>query len=104
MLFSDIINIHPYISPSHDPDELERVIEGAKSFGKPVVATEILGRPNHGELHEMLPMLKEHGIGWYFWELMIGVDQTCYQWPHAPRVSDDIIFQGFLYPDGTPYC
>lgn len=43
------------------------------------------------------------GIGWYLWELMIGADQTRYQWPGAEPVSDDAVFQGILYPDGTPY-
>ncbi|MCC7448689.1 MAG: 1,4-beta-xylanase [Anaerolineae bacterium] len=102
-LLSDITNIHPYISPTNEPDEFARVIEGAKAFGKPIAATEILGRPNHGELHEVLPILRENQIGWYFWELMIGVNQTCFQWPNAPAAPADVFFQGVLYPDGTPY-
>jgi hypothetical protein len=68
-----------------------------------VVATEALGRPNHGELDEILPFFGENGIGWYLWELMIGADQTRYQWPGSPQAADDIVFQGLLHPDGTPY-
>lgn len=79
------------------------VIEWARSHARPVVATEALGRPNHGELHEILPLFGEHGIGWYLWELMIGADQTRYQRPDSPPVADGIVFQGLLYPDGTPY-
>ncbi len=45
----------------------------------------------------------EHRIGWYLWELMIGVDQTRYQWPGSPHAAETIVFQGLLYPDGTPY-
>ncbi len=102
-LLSDITNIHPYISPTREPDEAARIIESAKTFGKPIAATEILGRPNHGELAEMLPLLRQHGIGWYFWELMIGVNQTRYQWLHAPAAPEEIYFQGVLYPDGNAY-
>jgi hypothetical protein len=73
------------------------------SFGRPVVATEALGRPNHGELAEILPLFVEQRIGWYLWELMIGADQTRYQWPGSPPAPEEIVFQGLLYPDGTPY-
>jgi hypothetical protein len=102
-LLSDVTNIHPYVSPSQEPDETARIIEGALAFGNPVVATEFLGRPNHGELHELLPLFAEHRIGWYFWELMIGVNQTRYQWRNTAAAADDIVFQGLLFPDGTPY-
>jgi hypothetical protein len=102
-LLSDITSIHFYVSPGRDPAEAERAIESAKSFGRPVVATEALGRPNHGELEEILPVFHESGIGWYLWELMIGADQTRYQWPSSPPAAEEIVFQGLLYPDGTPY-
>ncbi len=102
-LLSDLTNIHFYVSPTEGPDEATRIIEGAKTFGKPVAATEFLGRPNHGELHETLPLFAEHKIGWYLWELMIGVNQTRYQWAHAPTAPEDVVFQGVLYSDGTPY-
>jgi hypothetical protein len=101
-LLSDITSIHYYPLPDR-ADEARQVIESAKSFGRPVVATEALGRPNHGELHEILPLFDQHGFGWYLWELMIGADQTRHQWPHSPPVVDDVVFQGLLYPDGTPY-
>jgi hypothetical protein len=102
-LLSDITSIHCYISPMLEPEEAARLIEAAKSYSRPVVATEALGRPNHGELVEVLPLFAEQGIGWYLWELMIGADQTRYQWPGAPPVDEDVVFQGLLYPDGTPY-
>jgi hypothetical protein len=102
-LLSDITSIHFYASPVRDPDEAARVIESANSFGRPVVATEALGRPNHGELDEILPLFDENGIGWYLWELMIGADQTRYQWPGSPPAADDVVFQGLLHEDGTPY-
>ena len=101
--FSDVTSIHFYVSPTREPQEARRVIEAAESFGRPVLATEALGRPNHGELHEILPLLAAEEIGWYLWELMIGADQTRYQWPGSPPATDDVVFQGLLYPDGTGY-
>src|SRR5262249_48959082 len=47
-LLSDITSVHFYFSPAHDADEATRLIESARSFGRPVLATEALGRPNHG--------------------------------------------------------
>jgi hypothetical protein len=102
-LFSDITSIHFYVSPTREPDEGQRVIESARSLARPVVATEALGRPNHGELHEILPLFNQNRIGWYLWELMIGADQTRYQWPNSPRVPAEVVFQGLLHADGTPY-
>jgi plasmid stabilization system protein ParE len=102
-LLSDITSIHFYVSPTRDPESARRTVEAARSFSRPVVATEALGRPNHGELHEILPFFAEHGIGWYVWELMIGADQTRYQWPDSPPAPADVVFQGLLWPDGTPY-
>jgi hypothetical protein len=102
-LLSDVTSIHFYVSPKRDADAARRAVEAARSFSRPVVATEALGRPNHGELDEILPFFEEHGIGWYVWELMIGADQTRYQWPDSPPASDDVVFQGLLWPDGTPY-
>lgn len=101
-LLSDFTSIHFYVSPTREPEEARRTIESAASYGPPVVATEALGRPDHGEVHEVLPLFARHGIGWYLWELMIGADQTRYQWPGEPP-RDDVVFQGLLYPDGTPY-
>ena len=102
-LLSDITSIHFYVSPMREPEEARRRIESARSFERPVVATEALGRPDHGELSEILPLFRESRIGWYLWELMIGADQTKYQWPHAAAVTEDMVFQGLLHPDGTPY-
>ncbi len=102
-LLSDVTTIHPYVSPAREPDEIDRILEGALAFGKPVAATEFLGRPNHGELSELLPRFAEHRVGWYFWELMIGENQTRYQWKHGLAAPEGIVFQGLLYPDGTPY-
>jgi hypothetical protein len=98
-----VTSIHFYVSPTREPEETQRVLEAAKSFGRPLVATEALGRPNHGELHEMLALFAAEGIGWYLWELMIGADQTRYQWPGSPPVDAELIFQGLLHPDGTAY-
>lgn len=100
---SDVTSIHFYVSPEKQPEEARRQLEAARSWGKPVVATEALGRPNHGDVAEILPLFRRESIDWYLWELMIGADQTRYQWPGAAPVADDVVFQGLLYPDGTPY-
>jgi plasmid stabilization system protein ParE len=102
-LLSDVTSIHFYVSPTRDPEAAQRAIDAAKSFSRPVIATEALGRPNHGEVDEILPLFQEHHVGWYLWELMIGADQTRYQWPGSPPAAEEVVFQGLLWPDGTPY-
>ena len=103
-LLSDVTSVHFYVSPTRDPEEAARTMESAQSYSRPVVVTEALGRPNHGELDEILPFIADRGVGWYLWELMIGADQTRYQWPGSPAEPEEVVFQGLLWPDGTPYC
>lgn len=101
---SDIVNVHLYTSPSDQPDQVERILTSAASFGKPVLVTEFLGRPHRGTLEETLPLFAEHGFGWYFWELMIARTQVDRPWPRdAESHPDGVAYQGLLYPDGTPY-
>jgi hypothetical protein len=102
-LLSDVTSVHFYLSPTRQPEEARRLLESARSFGRSLLVTEALGRPHHGELDELLPFFQEQGLGWYLWELMIGADQTRYQWPGSQPASEDIVFQGLVYPDGAPY-
>jgi len=46
---------------------------------------------------------KRHKIGWLYMGVDDRVNQTRYQWPGSPKVDESIVFQGLLYPDGTPY-
>ena len=101
---SDITNVHLYTSPAQQPEEVTRIVESAKSFDKPVLVTEFLGRPNRGTLAETLPIFAEHGFGWYFWELIIGRTQVDLPWKQdVDSHPDGVAYQGLLYPDGTPY-
>lgn len=96
-------NVHIYLSPTRQPDDVARTVEAAGSFGRPVLVTEFLGRPHRGTFEETLPLFAEHGFGWYFWELMIGKTQVDLPWkPDVDSHPDGVPFQGLLYPDGTP--
>lgn len=102
---SDVVNVHLYTSPQKQRAEVDRILESALSLGKPVLVTEFLGRPGRGTLAETLPLLADHDLGWYFWELMIGKTQV-----HLPWIQDEathptgVAYQGVLYPDGRPYA
>ena len=85
----DVLSMHSYSSPAvvlkYQINMMKRL---GKEKGKPVIITECCA-PAWGQPYEMaLPVLRETGIGWYAWELIIGKNQF-------NAVS------GLLYPDGT---
>ena len=85
----DILSVHSYAS---DPDGFRQDLELARHYGrssgKPVVVTEC-GNPGAGQKYEMVfEVLGKEGMGFYFWELMIGKMQFREM-------------AGLVYPDGS---
>ena len=90
---SGVLILHNYL----DPNSLEAEIRQTKAMGerlnKPVIINEFVGRPRQ-EIEHALPVVTREGIGWCFWELMIG--RTQFTQGERP-------YQGHIYPDGTCY-
>ncbi|MBM3280241.1 MAG: cellulase family glycosylhydrolase [Candidatus Handelsmanbacteria bacterium] len=87
--YVDVLSFHDY-RPTRT-DLAAHIADGlalAKEYGKPVLLSEIgcLARINPYDM--TLEVCQKTGIGWYLWELMIGVS-----------VWRDI--HGVVYPDGT---
>jgi hypothetical protein len=86
----DVLSFHDY---SHTRARMRRHIEEgvalARAFEKPVLISETgcLARANPYDV--ALEICQELGIGWYLWELMIGVNRF---WREI---------HGVVYPDGT---
>ena len=82
----DILSLHSYARGSEETlEEMHKVREDAHNHGKPAVITECCFV---GTYASTLERAREVGLGWYFWELMIGKDQFR-------------SYQGLVYPDGS---
>jgi len=85
----DVLSFHDY-SPNRTAirRHIEEGLKFAQEFHKPIFISE-LGCPARANPYDVaLEICKEVGIGWYLWELMIGVS----------RWRD---IHGVVYPDGT---
>lgn len=85
----DFLSVHSYAT---DPEGFRKDLDLARHYGraagKPVVVTEC-GNPGAGQRYEMaFEVLEKEGLGFYFWELMIGKVQFREM-------------AGLVYPDGT---
>lgn len=88
---SDVLILHNYADPRGLAEDIRRVMEMGRETNKPVILNEFAGRPQQG-IEEGLPVVTKAGVGWCFWELMIGSTQFS---------QGRIPYQGHIYPDGT---
>ena len=99
---SDVISFHAY-----DPPERTKTrIEPLKRFGRPLICTEYMARPNGSTFQTILPLLKEQHIGAYNWGFVAGKTNTIYAWDtwqHAAGAEPKIWFHDIFRPDGTPF-
>jgi hypothetical protein len=99
---SDIITFHSYDPPA----EVSRKIAGLRRFGRPIICTEYMARPQGSTFSAVMPLLKKEGVGAINWGFVSGKSQTIYPWDSwqqayasEPKVWFHDIFRG----DGTPY-
>lgn len=89
----DVLGFHNYTG---DMKALQADIRYVKALGakhsKPVHINEIARRNTGQDFWKFMPVLREEGIGWYFWELMLG--STQFSRGNSP-------IQGVVFPDGT---
>ena len=77
---------------------------GLPEFGRPLVCTEWLHRPNGNTFQGVLPAFAEHRVGWYHWGLVAGRSQTYMPWGSDPGDPEPDAWQHDVFrPDGTPY-
>jgi acyl-homoserine-lactone acylase len=85
----DVLSCHSYL-PGVEAfrESLAVTRDQARAAGKPWIVTEC-GNPAQGNHYEMaMPVVREFGVGFFVWELMIGRTQFNHQ-------------QGLFYADGT---
>ncbi|NLN37790.1 MAG: cellulase family glycosylhydrolase, partial [Bacteroidales bacterium] len=98
---SDIITYHNYsdeISHQHAIDTLKR-------YNKTMICTEYMARRNNSLFSNIMPILKEQGIGAINWGLVEGKTNTKYAWsePIPDGSEPEPWFHEVFRKDGTPY-
>ncbi len=99
---SDVISFHNYNSP----EDFEQKINQLKRYGKPMLCTEYMARPNGSTFQGFLPIAKEHNIAMYNWGLVDGKTQTKYPWDTWTKKytsEPDVWFHEVFHKDGEPY-
>lgn len=99
---SDIVSFHCY----EDKAGIEQRILQLKRYGRPMLCTEYMARPMRSTFEEVLPLLKEHGVGAYNWGLVAGKSQThCAwdSWQMTHAVEPELWFHDIFYPNGEAY-
>lgn len=73
---SDIISFHCY----DHPKDFEKRIKEMQKYGKPMLCTEYMARPNGSTFQGFLPIAKKYKIAMFNWGLVDGKTQTKYPW------------------------
>jgi len=98
---SDIITYHNY----HNEIDHQQAIDTLKKYNKPMICTEYMARRNNSLFSNIMPILKEQGIGAINWGLVEGKSNTKYAWdePIPDGSEPDLWFHEVFRKDGTPY-
>jgi len=99
---SDVISFHSY-----DPlPVLKRRVESLRRYGRPLLCTEYMARPQGSTFEAVLPYMKEQKIGAYNWGFVAGKTQTQYPWDSWQRSytgEPPVWFHEIFRTDGAPY-
>jgi len=99
---SDVISFHSY----GDPPSLDRCLTNLATYGRPLLCTEFMARPNDSVFDPHLRMLRDHGVAAYCWGFVNGKSQTIYPWDSWTKAYDGpppVWFHDIIEPDGTPF-
>jgi hypothetical protein len=98
---SDLISFHDYGGIEGTKQRIQRVRE----YGRPLLCTEWLHRPNGNTLESHLPLFKAENIGAYHWGLVNGKTQTWLNWDQSKNTPEGTaLWQHDIFtPDLKPY-
>ncbi|WP_423146074.1 cellulase family glycosylhydrolase [Rubrolithibacter danxiaensis] len=99
---SDVISFHNYDSPQ----EFEKRIKLLQRYGRPLLCTEYMARPNGSTFQGFLPIAKKYDVGMFNWGFVNGKTQTIYPWDSWTKTytsEPPVWFHDILNADGTPY-
>ncbi|MEX6686357.1 cellulase family glycosylhydrolase [Danxiaibacter flavus] len=99
---SDVISFHNY----DDPGTFEQKILQLQRYGKPILCTEYMARPNGSTFQGFLPVAKKYNVAMYNWGFVNGKTQTIYPWDSWTKrytAEPPLWFHDIFKKDGTPY-
>ncbi|WP_192822144.1 cellulase family glycosylhydrolase [Rufibacter sp. LB8] len=99
---SDIISFHNY----DNGQELEKRINWLKRYGRPMLCTEYMARPNGSTFQSSLPIAQKHNVGMMNWGFVAGKTNTIYPWDSWDKqytAEPEVWFHDIFRQDGTPY-
>ncbi len=89
----DVLGFHDYTADMEAFRANIRLVKSlGRKHGKPVLINEVAHRGGGQQFWDCMPVIHDEGIGWYFWELMLGKTQFS-----RPGVE----VQGVVYADGA---
>jgi hypothetical protein len=100
---SDVISFHDYEAPA----KFEQRAKVLRAYGRPLICTEYMARPQNSTFQGILPIAKRLHIAMYNWGFVAGKSQTNLPWdswqhPYTDR-APAVWFHDIFYPDGRPY-
>ena len=99
---SDVVSFHTY----GDLPALDGCLKNLATFGRPLLCTEFMARPNGSVFDPHMRLLRDHGVAAYCWGFVNGRSQTIYPWDSWTKAYDGpppVWFHDILNPDGTPF-
>lgn len=99
---SDVISFHNYDKPV----DFKNRINELKRYGRPLLCTEYMARPNGSTFEGFLPIAKENKVAMINWGFVDGKTQTKFPWDSwTKEYTDDPVvwFHEVFKSDGTPY-
>ena len=101
---SDVITFHSY-SILDDGGTRKRV-EQLKPYGRPLLCTEYMARPQGSTFDPVLSYFKDENIAAYNWGFVAGKAQTIYpwdSWTQSYTAEPKLWFHDIFRVDGSPY-
>ena len=100
MELSDFISLQTF----DDPKILTASLHLLGRFKRPIVCTDWLKRQAGNTFENMLPLFRQHRVGWFSRGLVQGRSQLIYPEERKWTKSEEPLWQqDILRPDGTPY-
>ncbi len=99
---SDVISFHSY----DKPDEFEKRIKLLQRYGRPILCTEYMARPQGSTFQGFLPIAKKYNVAMMNWGFVSGKSQTIYPWDSWTKTytaEPAIWFHDIFKTDGTAY-
>ncbi len=99
---SDVITFHNYSKPA----DFEKNIIELQRYGKPILCTEYMARPNGSTFQGFLPIAKKYRVGMYNWGFVDGKTQTKYPWDSWTKTytsEPNVWFHEVFRANGEPY-